>query len=52
MPVKFKMTLVKIGNSMRITIPKPIVDTLALKAGEELSLYMDDSRIIIEKAES
>lgn len=43
--------LQKIGADLRITTPNPVVDSLGLKIGDELTLYIDNSRIIIEKGE-
>ena len=50
MPAEFRMKLTKIGNSLRITIPKPIVDGVGLKEGDVLVLTTTDSQIKISKA--
>ena len=50
MPVQFRVKLTKIGNSLRITIPKPLVDGLGLKQGDMLILTVTDSQIKIDKA--
>ena len=49
MPVKFKVKLTKIGNSLRITIPKPVVGSLGLKCGDVLLLTVPDHEIRIRK---
>lgn len=49
MPVKFKIKVVKIGNSLRVTIPKEITEAINLKAGNVVEVFLDDSRIIICK---
>ena len=49
MPAEFRMKLTKIGNSLRITIPKPVVDGLGLKEGDVLVLTTTDSHIKIGK---
>lgn len=49
MPVKFKMKVGKIGNSLRVTIPKEVAETIGLKAGDMVNISLDDSRIIICK---
>jgi AbrB family looped-hinge helix DNA binding protein len=49
LPVKFQVKLTKIGNSLRITIPKPIVDGLNLEQGDILSLIVADSEIKVRK---
>ena len=49
MPVKFKMKLAKVGNSLRLTIPKPVVDGLGLKEGEILILSVSDDEIRVRR---
>lgn len=51
MPIYLERKLTKVGNSLRVVIPKEIVDILKLKAGDTLRMIMDNSRIIVEKAE-
>jgi putative addiction module antidote len=43
------MKLVKVGNSLRITIPKEIVEALGLKEGDTLGISLTDSQISIRK---
>ena len=50
MPAKFKVKLTKIGNSLRMTIPKPAVDGLGWNEGDTLSLTVSDHEITIRKA--
>lgn len=50
MPVKFKRTTFKSGNSYRITIPMEIVKALGIKEKEELAIWLNDSQIIMEKS--
>jgi AbrB family looped-hinge helix DNA binding protein len=52
MVVKFKMKLQKIGASLRVTIPQPVAETLNLKAGDILDLYLDNSHIVIAKSDT
>lgn len=49
MPIKFKIKVVKIGNSLRVTIPKEIVEAIKLKAGDLVDISLDNSQIIIQK---
>jgi len=51
MPVKFTFKVSRAGNSIRITIPKVILDHLSLKEGDYVSMWVDNSHIIIEKKE-
>jgi AbrB family looped-hinge helix DNA binding protein len=46
----FKSKLVKWGNSVGVSLPKPIRDTLNLKAGDELQLIDKEDYVIIKKA--
>jgi len=50
MPVKFKRTTFKSGNSYRITIPMEIVKALDIKEKEALVIWLNDSQIIMEKS--
>lgn len=49
MPVEFKIKVVKIGNSLRITIPKEIAESLKLQTGDVVGISLDDTRIIVRK---
>ena len=49
MPVPFKVKAVKIGNSIRVTIPKQIVDYLKIRAGDILEVTVQDSEIVVQK---
>jgi AbrB family looped-hinge helix DNA binding protein len=46
----FKSKLVKWGNSVGVSLPKPIRDTLNLKAGDEVQLIDKEDYVIIKKA--
>ena len=46
----FKSKLVKWGNSVGVSIPKPIRDTLNLDAGDEVQLIDKQDYFIIKKA--
>jgi antitoxin component of MazEF toxin-antitoxin module len=41
--------LQKIGNSIRATIPKNIVDDLSLKQGEDMIVSVIDNSILLKK---
>ena len=49
-PVPFKVTAVKIGNSIRMTIPKQIVDYLKIERGDTLEVTVQDSEMVVKKA--
>lgn len=50
MAVKFKIKVVKVGNSLRVTIPKEIAEAIEVKAGDLVNISLENSRIIICKA--
>jgi antitoxin component of MazEF toxin-antitoxin module len=49
LPVKFDIKVVQVGNSLKVTIPKEIVNHVGLKKGDSVSMWVDNSHIIIEK---
>ena len=48
-PVKFKIKVVQVGNSLKVTIPKEIVDHVNLGKGDTIEMWVDDSCILIKK---
>jgi len=48
-PVPFKVKAVKIGNSLRMTIPKQIVDYLEISSGDELEVTVQDHEMLVKK---
>jgi putative addiction module antidote len=50
MAVKFKIKVVKVGNSLRVTIPKEIAEAIKVKTGDLVNISLENSRIIICKA--
>ena len=51
MPIPFKVKAVKIGNSIRMTIPKQIVDYLKISEGDRLEIIVEDNTMIVKKVE-
>jgi antitoxin component of MazEF toxin-antitoxin module len=49
MPVKFEIKVVQVGNSLKITIPKELSRHLELKKGDTVSMWSDNSHVILEK---
>ncbi len=50
MPVEFDVSVVKVGNSFRVTIPKEIVKELRLKKGSRLRVWINlDEDIVLTK---
>ena len=49
MPVKFEVSVMRVGNSLRITIPKEVAKYLKLEKGDMVSMWTDNSHIVIEK---
>ena len=51
MPVKFEVSVMQVGSSLRITIPKQVATHLSLKKGDMVSMWVDNSHVVIEKKE-
>lgn len=49
MSVTFEATLVKWGNSVGFSIPKPIRDGMNLNAGDKISIIVENDKIYIKK---
>ena len=50
MPVVFRVILGKTGNSLRITLPRPIVEGFEWKEGDEIVLYVSEGEVTLRKA--
>jgi len=48
-PIKFKRAVFKSGNSFRVTLPMPIVQTMKIEEKDVLQIWMDDGHIVIGK---
>ena len=51
MPIPFYVKVVKIGNSLRMTIPKQITDYLKINEGDSLEITVTDSTMTVKKKE-
>ena len=51
MPVKFEVSVMQVGSSLRITIPKEVASHLDVRKGNKLMMWCDNSHVIIEKKE-
>jgi AbrB family looped-hinge helix DNA binding protein len=49
LPVKFTISVVLVGKSLKITIPKELCEHLGLEKGDTVSMWADNNHIIIEK---
>jgi AbrB family looped-hinge helix DNA binding protein len=49
MPIPFHVKVVKIGNSLRMTIPKPVTDYLTIIEGDTLEITVTDSTMTVKK---
>ena len=52
MPVTFEATLVKWGNSVGFSLPKPIRDGMNLNPGDKITIVVENDKIYIKKAQS
>lgn len=51
MPVKFEISVVLVGKSLKITIPKEVATHLKIKKGDIVELWVDNNHVIVEKKE-
>jgi bifunctional DNA-binding transcriptional regulator/antitoxin component of YhaV-PrlF toxin-antitoxin module len=49
MPVIFRVKLGKTGNSLKITVPRPIVEGFGWKKGDEIILVTSEKEIVLKK---
>jgi len=49
MPVKFEVSAMQVGTSIRITLPKEVREHLNVQKGDKLVMYADNNHVIIEK---
>jgi len=49
MPVKWTRTLVKIGGSWRLTIPKEVIESQGWKLGELLTITVSDGEVLVSR---
>ncbi len=49
MPVVFRVLLGKTGNSLRITLPRPIVEGFDWEEGDEIVLFVSEGEITLKK---
>ncbi len=49
MPIEFQIKVVKVGNSLRMTIPKQIARAMDLIKGDTLLVSMTNGDMIVRK---
>lgn len=49
MAVKFKVSVMQVGNSLRVTVPKELAAHLEIAKGDTLVMYADNSQVVLEK---
>ena len=50
-PTTFTVKAVKVGYSIRITIPKIVVDRLQIKKGDFLEVSVTNGKMLVKKKE-
>jgi antitoxin component of MazEF toxin-antitoxin module len=50
MPIVFEGKVFPAGGSLRVTIPAPITRTLQLRAGDKVTISLNDHQMTLEKA--
>ncbi len=49
MPLKIEVSVMQVGGSLRITIPKEVAAHLDLKKGDTVQFWADDNHVFLEK---
>jgi len=49
LPIQFEISVVKVGNSLRMTIPKEIAKAMNLVKGDTLLVGMNNGDMIVKK---
>jgi bifunctional DNA-binding transcriptional regulator/antitoxin component of YhaV-PrlF toxin-antitoxin module len=49
MPVKFKISVVLVGKSLKVTVPKELAEHLCLKKGDTVVMWADNSHVVLER---
>jgi len=50
MPITLRRTVVRIGNSLRLTVPPEIAEILRVKEGDEVEFDKTNGDVIVRKA--
>jgi antitoxin component of MazEF toxin-antitoxin module len=50
MPITLERTIFVTGNSLRVNIPEPVAKALELKAGDKVTISLNDHQMTLEKA--
>jgi antitoxin component of MazEF toxin-antitoxin module len=51
MPVPLKVKLSKVGNSLKMTIPRPALWALGWEEGDTLEIDVEEDTMIVKKSE-
>jgi len=51
MPIKFEVSVMQVGSSLRITIPRQVAKHLDIKKGDKIVMYSDNSHVVLTKKE-
>jgi looped-hinge helix DNA binding domain, AbrB family len=49
MPIKLEVSVMQVGTSLRITIPKEVAAHLDLKKGDTVQFWADNDHVYFEK---
>ena len=52
MPVKFEISVVQVGKSLKVTIPVEIARHLNIKKGDSVEMWVENNHVIIQKKKS
>ena len=49
MPVVFEISAVKVGGSLRMTIPKEVATAMKIDKGDKLEVTMNNGEMVVRK---
>ena len=49
MPIMFEISVVKVGGSLRMTIPKEIASAMKIDKGDKLEVTMNNGEMVVKK---
>jgi len=50
LPVVFRVKLGRTGHSLKVTLPRPVIDGFGWKEGDEIVLLVTDNDIVLKKS--
>ena len=52
MPVKFEISVVQVGKSLKVTIPIEVTRHLSIEKGDIVEMWVDNRHIVVKKKDT